>query len=87
MEEAETGAELAKFAMMKSCFEINFWEFIHILFYSKLFNLEVAVKIRKNRALLSEVCAIYKGYGVAGSKKGERTGLQFYECFMWGRRD
>ena len=28
----------------------------------------------------------YKGYRVAGSKKGKRTGLQFREGFMWGRR-
>lgn len=48
MGEAKIGAELAKFVMMKSCFEINFWRFINILFYSKLFNLEIAVKIGKN---------------------------------------
>lgn len=47
MVEAEMGAELAKFVMMKSYFKINFLGFIHILFYSKLFNLEIAIKIRK----------------------------------------
>lgn len=51
--EAEMGVELVKFAMMKSCFKINFLGFIHILFYSKLFNLEIVVKIKgKSRILL-----------------------------------
>lgn len=51
--EAEMGVELVKFVMMKSFFKINFLGFTHILFYSKLFNLEIVVKIRgKSRILL-----------------------------------
>lgn len=45
-------AELSKFAVMDSCFEMNFLGFIPILLYSMLFNLEI-VKIReKNRTSL-----------------------------------
>lgn len=43
------GAALAKSAMMKFCLEMNSWGFIHFLFESKLFNVEIAVKIGKNR--------------------------------------
>ena len=40
------GAELSKFAVMETCFEIKFWRFIHIFFYSMLFNRET-IKIRE----------------------------------------